>query len=115
MYIFNFFNSSNFPRLSPDPPSKTQQLILLLQTPTFRKHIPKPQRFVTCARDNGLASGTHRQKQHPESVPNQFRYWRHARIPPHNDLVLTVAMCAHDFVVVPAPREIAHLAPGVDA
>ena len=48
-------------------------------------------------------------------MPNQFRYRRHARIPPNDNLILTVTVGADNFIVVPAPCKVANLTSGIDA
>ena len=47
-------------------------------------------------------------------MADQRRELRHLGILPHNDLILTVAVCAHNLIHIPRPRQIADLTAGID-
>lgn len=80
-----------------------EQIVALSRTATLREDVPEAQCFITRARNNCFAIGTNSQKQDSKRMPNQLRDWRHTRIPPNDNLILTVPVRAHDLVIMPAP------------
>lgn len=64
----------------------------------------------TCSCYYCLAVRRHSQIKDSEGVACQRGQLAHRWVLPDNDLVLAVAMCAHDLVHILAPQQIAHLA-----
>lgn len=84
-------------------------------TPRTRKYIPETQRLIACACNNTLSIGTHSQVQYSQRVPCEGGQLLHGGVPPHDDLIETVAMSRDDLVDVLGPNEVTHLGSGVDA
>jgi hypothetical protein len=75
--------------------------------------VPETKRLITCASDNDLAIWTHGKVEHTVGVARQRHHLLHARVLPHDNLVLAVTMSRHNLVTVLRPCEVAHLAAGV--
>lgn len=82
--------------------------------PLLAKNLPEPQCFIPGTRDDRRPVRAHAQIQHPIRMPGQTGNLLHARILPHHDLVLAVAVRAGDLIRVLAPCKVAHLGAGVD-
>lgn len=74
-----------------------------------RKYVPEAQSLVSCPRDDGAAIGAHGEVEHAVCVAGQCGYLFHARVLPHIDLVVRIAVGAYDFVVSLAEHQVAHL------
>ena len=57
--------------------------------------VPEAERLVAGARDDGLAVGRHGQVQHAVRVAGELGHLAQRRVPPHQDLVLAVAVRGH--------------------
>jgi hypothetical protein len=73
-----------------------------------------PQGFISGPGHDGLAVGRHCQIQHAVGMARQLGHLDERGVFPHQDLVLRVAVGRDELGGVLGPREIAHLAAGVD-
>ena len=87
----------------------------LLGGARLAEDVPEPERLVAGARDDGLAVGGHGQVENPVRVARQLGHLHQRRVLPHEDLVLRVAVRAHQLVRVLRPGQVAHLRPRVHA
>lgn len=76
--------------------------------------VPEPQRLVSRPSDDRFAGRAHGEVEDTVRVAREADDLCHARILPHHDLILGVAVRAHDLVGVLGPREVANLRSGVD-
>ena len=65
---------------------------------------------ITCACDNCLPIRGGCKVQHPGGVADKSGQLAHGGVLPHHDLVLAVAVRAHNLVHILAPRQVADLA-----
>ena len=73
------------------------------------KAIPESQSLITSPSHNRPAVWTHREIEDPESVAGQACDLGHAGILPQDDLILTVAVRADDFIAVLGPLQVTNL------
>ena len=64
---------------------------------------------ATCAGDDGLPIRREGEIEDPHGVAGQGGQLRHAGLLPHDDLILAVAVGAHDLVDVLGPCQVADL------
>jgi len=81
----------------------------------FLESVPEAECLVAGAGDYGLAVRAHGEVEDAVGVAGEGDDLLHARVLPHDDLVLRVTVRRHDLVAVLGPCKVAHLAAGVEA
>ena len=77
------------------------------------KDVPEPQGLVSGSRHYRLTVWRHGQVQNSEGVPGERGELCQGGVPPYDDLILTVAVRAHQLVHVLRPHQVADLASSV--
>ena len=80
---------------------------------THWKNTPKAKSLVASACHDGVRVGAHGQVEHAVGVPDESGHFFGARVAPDVDLVLGVAVGAHQLTGAPAEGQVADLGASV--